>query len=71
MKRGTIEITFEMLKERIKELPEDLKISGIEYNFETNIMEIYGYSDSFKDITEGAHGHYNKLMFKNGFWEGD
>lgn len=53
MKRGKYSISIEALK-GVLGIPPDLKVSGAEYNFKNNCIEVWGYSDKYQDISEGS-----------------
>src|SRR3972149_8858755 len=55
MKRGAIVISQEFLKELMKgRMPEDFKLSGVEFVPDSNLIKFHGYSEDFHETIECA-----------------
>jgi hypothetical protein len=53
MKRGNFVVTGELLT-KILGLPDDFKISGVDYVPDIHVVKIYGYSEAFANMLECA-----------------
>lgn len=50
-RRGYNRISMELLMD-ILDIPDDFKASGCEFDFKTNSIKLYGYSETYPDFGE-------------------